>query len=162
MTTRPLKLLAALALLPLAGCVTTRTSSTTWGDDGDGAYGGEWDRTGRVAQIRETVQVQRGDPAAGAVAGAIVGGFIGSVLGAPHVDRWGRLHGGDGGAGAVAGAIGGAAIGAAASQGGAERRSYEVGVEFDDGGYEQYVYEGSVPFRPGDAVQLTPRGLFAY
>src|SRR4029453_13671578 len=59
-------------------------------------------------------------------AGARRGGAGGSV---------GGLTGGHGPA-AVVGAVGGAAVGAAASQGGAEHRTYEVFVRFDDGGQQ--------------------------
>ncbi len=141
------KLLAALAVLPLAACVTTTTSSTTWGEDGSAYAQGEWARPGHVESIRETVQRQQGDPAGGAVAGAMIGGLLGSMVDGPH---------------AVAGAIGGAMVGAASSQGGGEHRSYEVFVRFDDGGRERFVYEDALPFRTGDSVQLTPRGLYPY
>jgi hypothetical protein len=50
-------------------------------------------------------------------------------------------------------------VGAAASQGSAESRTYQVLVRFDDGTYGMFVYAGYSPFRPGDAVVLTPQGL---
>jgi outer membrane lipoprotein SlyB len=154
---RPARL-AALALLPalLSACMTTTTSTRTWGD----SSGAGWERWGHVAQVRETVRRQEGNPGAGAVAGAIIGGVLGSAIGGRTVyDRWGNAYYQGNGAGAVAGAIGGAAIGAAASQGSSEERWYEVSVRFDDGGYETYVYAGPPPFRVGDAVRLTPQGL---
>jgi outer membrane lipoprotein SlyB len=152
--------LAALALLPLLGaCVTSTTTTRTWGDP-YGQGGGEWARNGRVESIRETVRRTEGDPAAGAVAGAVVGGVLGSVLGGhTWYDRWGYAHSEASGAGAVVGAVGGAMVGAAASQGGATDVTYEVFVRFDDGGYETYVYRPPLPFRVGDPVALTPRGL---
>jgi hypothetical protein len=57
------------------------------------------------------------------------------------------------------GRVGGAAVGAAASQGSAERRTYQVLVRFDDGSYGTFAYGGYAPFRPGDAVLPTPQGL---
>jgi outer membrane lipoprotein SlyB len=62
-------------------------------------------------------------------------------------------------AGAVFGAATGAVVGAAASQGSAEERWYEVTVRFDDGGLETFVYRSWPPFRVGDPVQLTQLGL---
>lgn len=147
MTLPSTKLLAVLAALPLAACVTATTSTTTWGDDGAAYADPGWVRTGHVETVRETVQRVQGDPAGGAVAGGIVGGLIGALVDPPH---------------ALAGAIGGAAIGAAASQGSGERRWYEVRVRFDDGGVERFVYEGGSPFRPGQPVQLTAQGLYPY
>ena len=66
---------------------------------------------------------------------------------------------GDPGAGAVAGAIGGAMVGAAASQGQAEERIYEIFVRFDDGALETFVYRNVLPFRVNDGVALTAQGL---
>jgi outer membrane lipoprotein SlyB len=63
------------------------------------------------------------------------------------------------GLGAVAGAIGGAMIGAAASDGRAEDRLYEVFVRFDDGALEPFVYQNVLPFRVGEPVVLTAQGL---
>jgi outer membrane lipoprotein SlyB len=150
---------ASLALLPavlLSACVTTTTRSTTWG----APHGGEWARRGQVEQIRETVTRQQGDPAAGAVAGAILGSLIGSSVGGhTHVNRYGRVVHHGSGAGALVGAIGGAMVGAAASQGSAEQRTYEVLVRFEDGGAETFVYQGALPFQVGDPVQLTAQGL---
>ena len=147
-----------LALVPLLalGCVTSRTTTRTWGyqDQSPDA------RYGRVESVRETVQRQEGDPAAGAVAGAVVGGVLGSILGGhTRYDRYGYAHSHGSAAGAVVGAVGGAMVGAAASQGGAERRFYEVFVRFDDGGLETFVFEGAPPFQVGEPVALTPEGL---
>jgi outer membrane lipoprotein SlyB len=154
-TRTPIALLAASALL-LGGCVTTTTRSTTWSDP----YGGSWARYGRVESIRETVRSQQGNPAGGAVAGAIIGGLLGSTIGGhSHVDRWGRVHHHASGLGAAVGAVGGAMVGAAASQGQAEDRSYEVFVRFDDGALETFVYQNVLPFRVGDPVALTAQGL---
>lgn len=137
---------ATLALVSCAvlisACVTTESTSREWGDP----YGQAWARNGRVEYIRETIQRQHGDPVGGAVAGAVIGGIVGHSLG-------GR------GAGTLFGAAGGAAIGAQASQGGGERRFYEIFVRFDDGGAERYVYEGYPPFRVGEYVALTGQGL---
>ncbi len=156
MNTPKLATLLVVPALLLAGCVTTATRTTTWGDP----YGGNWARYGRVESIRETVRAQHGDPASGAVAGAIIGGILGSALGShTYVDRWGRVVTRGSGAGAVAGAVGGAMVGAAASQGQAEDRSYEVFVRFDDGALETFVYQNVLPFRVGDAVTLTAQGL---
>ncbi len=136
---------AALALpaLLLSACVTTSTTTRTWGEP----YGQGWARYGRVESIRETVQRQQGDPGGGAVAGAIIGGLLGNAM-----------SGGHGGA-TVAGAIGGAMVGSAASQGAAEQRLYEVHVRFDDGALETFVYQNVLPFRVGEPVALTANGL---
>jgi len=147
----------AVVLLPLLalGCVTSTTTTRSWGAQDQAPDA----RYGRVESVRETVQRQEGDPAAGAVAGALVGGLLGSVLGGhTHYDRYGYGHSRGSGAGAVAGAVGGAMIGAAASQG-SERRSYEVFVRFDDGGLERFVFDGALPFQVGEPVALTPEGL---
>lgn len=133
----------ALPALLLSACVTTTTTTRTWGE----AYGQGWARYGRVESVRETVHRQQGDPGAGAVAGALIGGLLGSA--------WSGGHAG----GAVAGAIGGAMVGSAASQGAAEQRIYEVFVRFDDGALEPFVYQGVLPFRVGDPVALTANGL---
>jgi outer membrane lipoprotein SlyB len=139
--------LAASLLVPVLGlsaCVTTTTTSTTWGDP----YTQGWARNGRVESIRETVHRQQGDPAAGAVAGAVVGGLLGSAMSYHHP------------VGGIAGAVGGAMVGAAASQGSAESRVYEVFVRFEDGGLEPFAFQGALPFQVGDLVSHTPRGLF--
>jgi outer membrane lipoprotein SlyB len=154
--------LAALALLSVAllpGCVATSTTTRTWGDP-YAQQQEEWVRYGRVEQVRETVQRQQGDPAAGAVAGALIGGLLGAAIGGhTHYDRWGYAHRGSSAGGAVAGAVGGAVVGAAASSGAAEDRFYEVFVRFEDGGSETFTFRGYLPFQPGEAVTLTPRGL---
>ena len=156
MTTTRMTALLVLPALLLGGCVTTTTRTTTWGEP----YGAGWARYGHVESIRETVTTRQGDPAAGAVAGAIIGGLIGSTIGGhSHVDRWGRVRSHGSGAGALVGAVGGAMVGAASSQGGAEDRTYEVFVRFDDGALEPFVYSGVLPFRVGDPVVLTAQGL---
>jgi outer membrane lipoprotein SlyB len=121
------------------GCATTTRSSTTWTAAPEPVA---WNRHGRVAWVRENVQRQDGNPAAGAAAGAVIGALIG-----------GR------GPGMLFGAAGGAAVGAAASQGHGERRSYDVMVQFDDGYAQAFSYGGYSPFRPGEDVFLTPQGL---
>ena len=155
MTRRMAALVLALAVLP--GCVVTTTETRAWG----GPYGQQgYERRGRVDSVREVVQRQQGNPAAGAVAGAIIGGLIGGALGGgTRYDRYGYAHSYASGPGALVGAAGGAAIGAAASQGGGEERWYDVYVRFEDGGYETFTYRGTPPFRPGDPVVLGPRGL---
>lgn len=156
MTPRAIVTLCLASLLTPA-CVMTTTETRTWSDPNDQQA---YERHGRVESIRETVQRQQGNPAAGAVAGAIIGGLIGSTLGGhTSYDRWGNAHYVGDGAGAMVGAVGGAAVGAAASSGSAEGRWYEVNVRFDDGGYETFTFRGGSPFRPGDAVILGARGL---
>jgi outer membrane lipoprotein SlyB len=146
-----------LASLALPGCVVTTTETRDWGSPYD-QQGHE--RRGRIDSVREVVQRQQGNPAAGAVAGAIIGGLIGSTLGGgTHYDRWGYAHSRGDAAGALVGAAGGAAVGAAASQGSGEDRWYEVYVRFGDGGYETFTYRRPPPFRAGDEVVLGPRGL---
>jgi outer membrane lipoprotein SlyB len=128
----------ALFFTLTASCVATTTTSTVWTPQGPE----NWARPGQVSWIREIVQRQEGNPVGGALAGAVIGGLLGG-------------HG----ASALVGAAGGAAVGAAVSQGGSERRSYEVMVQFDDGGYRRFWYEGYAPFRPGQPVVMTPNGL---
>lgn len=137
--------LAVPALL-LSACVTTTTTSRTWGEP----YGQGWARYGRVESVRETVHRQQGDPGGGAVAGAIIGGLLGNA--------WSGGHAGA----TVAGAIGGAMVGSAASQGQAEQRLYEVFVRFQDGALEPFVYQGYLPFNVGDQVVLSAQGLARY
>jgi outer membrane lipoprotein SlyB len=135
--------LAALIVLPallLGGCVHTAYQTTTWGD----GYAPNWARYGRVESVRETVRTTQGDPGAGAVAGAIIGGLL---FGGGHPVQ------------TMVGVAGGAMVGAAASQGVAEDRLYEVFVRFDDGALERYVYQNVLPFRPQDPVVLTAQGL---
>jgi outer membrane lipoprotein SlyB len=104
----------------------------------------EWVRPGYVQWVREVVHREQGDPAGGALAGAIIGGLLGA---------------GRHGPGALFGAAAGATVGAAASQGSAESRTYEVAVRFDDGGFQTFAYAGYSPFQPGEPVLMTPRGL---
>jgi outer membrane lipoprotein SlyB len=153
--------LAAFALVPalLSGCVTASTTTRTWGADGYQAAEPRA-RYGRVEQVREVVHRMEGNPAAGAVAGGLIGALVGSSIGGHgHYDRRGRYRHHGSGAGAVVGAIGGAMVGAAASQGSAEERRYEVTIRYEDGGVETYVYPNASPFRVGDEVALTARGL---
>jgi outer membrane lipoprotein SlyB len=128
----------AVLLVPLlsAACVTTRTTSTTWGEPGPGYAPA---RRGRVEWIRENVTRQEGNPGAGAAAGAVIGGLLGYGL----VGRPG---------GALLGAVGGGAVGAAASSGSAESRSYDVAIRFDDGAFQVYRYPNASPFAVGDLV----------
>ena len=130
-------LMLLFTVLPVSACVTTSTTSTTWPAQA------EWSRPGYVEWVREVVRREEGNPAGGALAGALIGGLLG----------------GDGPS-AVIGAIGGAAIGAAASQGGAESRTYEIMVRFDDGGQQLFAYPDHAPFRPGQPVVMDPRGLY--
>jgi outer membrane lipoprotein SlyB len=151
--------LLAFAILPaalLSACVTTSTTSTTWGEP----TGSGWARPGRVASIRENVTTQQGNPAAGAAAGAVIGGLLGAVVGGHRgYDRYGNVVTVANPGAAAVGAVTGAAVGAAASQGSGQRRSYEVYVRFDDGGAETYVYPDQLPFQVGDYVALTEQGL---
>jgi outer membrane lipoprotein SlyB len=139
---RPSVLHTALQALLLVGlsvsCATTSTTATTWTD---GPEAGP-PRLGHVESVQEIVQRTEGNPAGGALVGALIGGFL-----------FGR------GPARLIGAAGGAAIGAAASQGYAERRTYQVLVRFDDGAYGMFIYGAYSPFRPGEAVALTPQGL---
>jgi outer membrane lipoprotein SlyB len=150
----------AILLVPvllLSACVTSTTTTRTWG--GYEASAG-WARYGRVESIRETVRRREGNPVAGAVAGAVIGGLLGSAFGGHTTyDRWGNAYHRGSAAGAAFGAAGGAMVGAAASQGGPEERTYEVLVRFDDGGFETFVYGGYAPFGIGEPVVLTSQGL---
>jgi hypothetical protein len=133
--TRFVGAIAASTLLS-GGCYMATSSSRTWGESG---YPGTAERRGKVEAIRETVDRRVGDPAGGAVAGALVGGVL---------------------TGRAGGAILGALFGAAASQGSAERRYYEVFVGFEEGGRQVFTFAGSPPFQVGDRVVVTDRGIF--
>src|SRR5580765_3492333 len=122
--------LTALLLILSVSCATTSTTSTTWVDPGPG---GNWARPGRVESVQEVVERVEGNPAGGAIAGALIGGLL---FGGRGPDR-------------LFGAAAGAGIGAAASQGSAEVRTYQVLVHFYDGGYGRFVYRDYSPFRPG-------------
>src|SRR5437764_1214958 len=102
----------------LPACTTATTE--TWGP---AYYPGSSGRRGRVEWVREGVQTEQGDPAAGAIVGAVIGGIIGGALT------------GNGG-GAAFGAANGAFVGAEANTGRRERRLYQVGVRFEDGNAE--------------------------
>jgi outer membrane lipoprotein SlyB len=135
--------LIAFTLLPM-GCVATSTSSREIGS-GYAAAGPTY-REGYVESIREVVQRTQGDPAGGAFFGSIAGAIIGQAITGT-------------GGGALVGALGGAATGAAASQGGSERRTYEVLVRFDDGSPGRIAYGSPPPWHRGDRVRQTTRGL---
>jgi outer membrane lipoprotein SlyB len=120
-------------------CTRTTTTSTTWVAEGN------WTRPGTVESVREVVRRVEGQPVAGALAGALIGGIL--------------FHG-DGPA-TLFGAATGAAIGAAASQGSAETRTFQVLVRFDDGERGMFVFRDYSPFPPGARVVLTPQGLGA-
>ena len=140
MTTARFLALAPLGLL-LAGCVTTSTTTRTWGEPYQPALQYGW-----VERITETVQTQQGDPAGGAAAGAVVGGLLGAAID-------------DGPGGLIVGALGGAMVGAAASQGTAQQVFYDVTVRFEEGYVRTFRYEGALPFKVGDEVSWDGRRL---
>ena len=115
----------------------TSTTTTTWVAEGN------WTRAGTVESVQEVIRRVEGEPAAGALAGALIGGFL--------------FHGN--GRASLFGAAAGAAIGAAASQGSAEYRTYQVLVRFDDGERGLFLFRDYSPFAPGNRVMLTPQGL---
>jgi outer membrane lipoprotein SlyB len=116
--------LAAVVIVQLAACTTTRTTSTTW-------ISPPAERLGSVAWVRQTTRDERGNPVGGAVLGGLVGGLFGTAL------AGGRTPG------TVIGAVGGAAAGAALSQGSSET-FFDVGVRFDDGGQQVFRF----PYQP--------------
>lgn len=128
-----------VAIVLTSSCMRASTSTTTWVAEGN------WARAGTVESVQEVVRRVEGEPAAGALAGALIGGF---------------LFRGDGHA-SLFGAAAGAAIGAAASQGSAEYRTYQVLVRFDDGERGLFLFRDYSPFAPGGRVMLTPQGLRA-
>lgn len=130
------RMLAASTVLLSTGCYVATSTSRTWGESG---YSSAAERRGRVETIRETIDRREGNPAGGAMAGALVGGVL---------------------TGRAGGAFLGALFGAAASQGGVERRYYEVFVQFEDGGRQVFTFAGSPPFQSGDRVVVTDRGIF--
>ena len=127
------------AIVLATSCMRTSTTSTTWVAEGN------WARAGTVESVQEVVRRVEGEPAAGALAGALIGGFL--------------FHGN--GRASLFGAAAGAAIGAAASQGSAEYRTYQVLVRFDDGERGLFMFRDYSPFAPGGRVTLTPHGLRA-
>jgi len=120
-----------------SACATTSTSSTVYTPAGD------WRREGTVESVQEIVRRVEGQPALGALAGALIGGF---------------LFRGNGPA-TLFGMASGAMIGAAASQGSAEYRTYQVLVRFDDGSRGMFVFRDFAPVQPGGRVELSPHGL---
>lgn len=130
------KQICAILIASALGCATTSTSDTTW--TAPGAHD-ETGRMGSVESVHEFVQRVEGNPAGGALLGAVIGGIL--------------THG------RPLGVVGGAAVGAAASQGNAERRVYDVSVRFDDGVYGTFRFYGYSPFPPGARVVVTPEGL---
>lgn len=133
-----LRKLCIAICLAASACATTTTTSTTWTEPA-----GAWARPGQVESVREIVNRVQGNPAGGALVGALIGGLL--------------FHGR--GPATLFGAATGAAIGAAASQGSAETRTYQVLVRFDDGDYGMFAFGGPPPFSPGDRVLLTRQGL---
>jgi outer membrane lipoprotein SlyB len=127
------------AIVLATSCMRSSTTTTTWVEEGS------WARAGVVESVQEVVRRVEGEPVAGALAGALIGGFL--------------FHG-DGRA-SLFGAAAGAAFGAAASQGSAEYRTYQVLVRFDDGERGLFLFRDGSPFMPGSRVTLTERGLRA-
>lgn len=126
-------------IVAATSCMQTSTTTTRWTASGD------WTRPGTIESVQEVLHRVEGQPVAGALAGALIGGFL--------------FHG-DGPA-TLFGAATGAAIGAAASQGSAEYRTYQVLVHFDDGSRGLFLFRDYSPFAPGQRVALTPQGLRA-
>ncbi len=124
---------ALLLAVPLAGCATTSTTSTTVS-----IPTADLGRTGQVVSVTQNVQRVQGNPAAGALAGGVIGGL---AFREPL------------------GAAGGAATGAAFSRGSSEHREYLVYVQFDDGTVGRFDYVDASPFAPGERVMVTPGGL---
>lgn len=136
-------MLRALVAVSLAtacmSCAHETTTSTTWVAEGN------WQRPGTVESVREVVHRVEGQPVMGALAGALIGGIL--------------FHGH--GPATLFGAATGAAIGAAASQGSAESRTFQILVHFDDGERGIFVFRDYAPFAPGARVVLSPQGLRA-
>jgi outer membrane lipoprotein SlyB len=127
-----LKRVCVAAVLVFAGCATTsRTITTTSIPSADIG------KTGQVVSVREVVERVQGNPVGGALAGGLIGGVT-----------FGRV-------GAAAGAVTGAAV----SSGSAERRAYQVQVQFDDGTVGRFDYVDYSPWGPGQRVMITPNGL---
>ena len=122
-----------LATGAFAGCATTSTTTTTMS-----IPRADIGKTGQVVDVREVVQRVEGNPAGGALAGGLIGGAV---------------------FGGVGGAAVGAATGAVVSSGNAERRTYQVNVQFDDGTMGQFDYVDFTPWTPGQRVVTTPDGL---
>jgi uncharacterized protein YcfJ len=76
------KLALVLPALAAGACVTTSTTSSTWGPEAGPprAAAPLPDRPGRVEWVRETVTRQQGNPAGGAAVGAVVGGILGHAI----------------------------------------------------------------------------------
>lgn len=145
--------LAAGALLALAGCGTTGSSSntptSTGNDPGSATSGSTYSGYGVVQSIelvRQDASTGIGGIGVGAIAGAVVGGVLGNQVG-----------GGSGKTVAtVAGAAGGAYVGneIEKSQRTQTPDSYRISVRMNNGTYQTVSQASSADLRVGDRVRV--------
>lgn len=137
--------LAAVALLGLAGCASNLTGDTYSRDEARRAM------VVRYATVESTrlVKLEGTKTNIGTVAGGAVGGIAGSTIGS-----------GKGSAvGAVLGAVAGGIAGAAVEEGATRSQGIEITVKLDNGSSMAIVQEyAGETFLPGQRVRLVQDG----
>ena len=133
-------LIALLAALTLAGCVSSNSGSSY------SRY-----ETRREAVVREgvvdsvrSVMIEGTKTPVGTIAGGAIGGIAGSNIG-----------GGSGQVvGAVLGAVAGGLVGSAAEESITRKPGYEITVRLNNGELRSIVQEADEHFSPGERVRL--------
>jgi outer membrane lipoprotein SlyB len=150
-------ILAAVAVLGLAGCATNDPYRTT--SPGETTYPNapiqEVARYGYVESIDTVTPERRSGPGVGAIGGAVAGGVLGHQVGS--------------GSGNTAATIGGAVIGGVIGHQVEQRvrGNQAVGVEYhfrvrmDDGTYQTFKKETHDNIRVGDRVRIEAGNIFA-
>ena len=137
-------LLAVVATLTLAGCVSSNSGSVYSRDE---ARREATIREGVVDSVR-SVTLEGTKSPIGTLAGGAVGGIAGSNIG-----------GGSGQAvGAILGAIAGGMVGSAAEEGITRKAGYEITVRLNNGELRSIVQEADEEFRVGERVRLVSQG----
>lgn len=132
---------ALAALVPLAGCVSSRSNDVYSRDQ---AQQEMTVRLGVVESVRD-VTMEGSRSGVGSVAGAAVGGVAGSSLGS------GKGHI----VGAIVGAVAGGLAGNAIEEGATRKPALEIAVRLDNGQTIAVVQEGQPDeFRNGDRVRV--------
>ena len=102
---------------------------------------------GTVTGIREVEKPRK--VGAGTATGAVIGGVLGYAVGGSHHR----------GTGAAVGAVGGGVAGNVIENNGADGKTFEIGVLFDDG-HSQVIMQNSNPsLKQGSRVKLVNGGL---
>ncbi|HKO87042.1 MAG TPA: glycine zipper 2TM domain-containing protein [Burkholderiales bacterium] len=137
-------LVAAVATLILAGCVSSNSGSVYSRDE---ARREATIREGVVDSVR-SVTLEGTKSPVGTLAGGAVGGIAGSNIG-----------GGSGRAvGAILGAVAGGMVGSAAEEGITRKAGYEITVRLNNGELRSIVQEADEEFRVGERVRLVSQG----